>query len=104
MKTISICGKITNATPEEISLFHEVESRLKFFGYSVFNPVILSVKYPGETWEFYMEICIKKLIQNKKAVFLPNYKESKGALLEYHICKQLNYEIWELDKNLYISN
>lgn len=44
---------------------------------------------PDTDWKTAMRICIAKLVECDAVLFLENYKESKGALLEFEIARKL---------------
>lgn len=93
-KKIYIAGKITN-NQNFLQEFAEAEKTLKAEGYIIMNPAILP---QGFTHEQYMEICYAMISVCDGIALLPNWEDSKGAILEknYAICK--GKEIYFYDK------
>lgn len=89
---IYIAGKITGDDNYQ-EKFDEVAEKLK--DHVILNPATLpSGMAPGD----YMKICFPMIDIADAVVFLPDYKESKGALLEFSYCKYCNKEIIYLDQ------
>lgn len=75
-----IAGKITDE-PNHKELFAKVEIKLIQDGWTVLNPCILPPTLPKH--EDYMHIC-KAMIDVADAVFfLENWRDSKGAKIEF---------------------
>lgn len=85
MKTkIYLAGKITgDANYRE--KFRAGSQTLTDLGYVVLNPAILpdGLSEPG-----YMRISLTMLEESDMAVFLPDFQESKGALIEQAWCQR----------------
>ena len=64
-------------------------------GYEVVNPTNLcEEKWP---WFVCMAVCLWYLIKCDSVYFLPNYKNSKGAMIEYKISEYMR-------KMMYVNN
>lgn len=90
MEKIYISGKITGLKFEEaFYLFYKAEKLLQSQGYSVVNPM----KLPHEhdlSWESYMKEDLKAMLDCDSIYLLPNYKDSRGAMIEYQLALDLN--------------
>lgn len=78
MNKVYIAGKITNC-PNFKANFAAAEKDLIEQGYLVMNPAILP---EGFEWHEYMRICFAMIDACDIVYFLPNWKESKGAIRE----------------------
>lgn len=93
-----ISGKISAPTREQellnIEVFYLVERELIARGFEVFNPARL--EEDGRSWEWYLARDLKWICDNKPGLYmLPNWKESRGARLEYQMGRLLNLCIVE---------
>lgn len=86
---IYIAGKITG-DPDYYAKFWQVESELEKDGHIVLNPAELP---EGLSRAEYMQICFQMLFAADKVVFLPDFIESKGAMLEYSLCRYIGKEM-----------
>jgi len=88
---IYIAGKITGLEPSEVSdKFQKAENELHYLGLTVINPNKLSI---STSWphEQQMELCYKVIDQKASAIYLlKDWKESKGAQLEFQYVAKLN--------------
>ena len=91
---VFISGKITD-NPNYKQEFNIVEAQLKQMGFKVMNPAILP---EGFNWKDYMAICKEMLMSCEVVVFLPNYKDSRGARQELRWAEKYNL------KKLYAIN
>ena len=81
---IYIAGKITD-DPNYRRKFDKAASRLKSNGNIVLNPSILP---NGMEHHEYMHICFAMIDVADYLYFLPDWKDSKGAVMEYEYAKQ----------------
>lgn len=90
---IYIAGKITGDT-EYREKFQETAQRLQNMGHVVLNPAILP---DGLEQVDYMRICLAMLEAADLALFLPDYWESQGAMIEWAWCQRVGKACAELD-------
>lgn|GEM_PF-1136784 len=90
MKKVYIAGAVTGLDYNEVvKKFNEAEERLLDQRYIVINPV--KIVPPGTDWDKSIRICIKALMGCDAIALLPGFSNSKGALLEYNIAKELDF-------------
>ena len=98
-KHIYISGKVTGIENKAYELFEQAEIKLKNSGYLVCNPMKINHDYHDKSWESYMKLAIKNMLDCDEIYMLKNYTSSKGALLELAIAKELGikikYEIYD---------
>ncbi len=88
MKKIYISGKITGIEAEAERLFSAAEIKLREMNYDPINPFTLNHDH-DKSWNSYMREDIKQLCDCDAIYLLSNWKESKGALIEYEIAVYL---------------
>jgi len=93
MKKIYISGKITDLPYEEAYQKFRVSS-LKFKGlFIVINPMLLDHTTHEENWEGYMKVCLTALLKCDFIYMLKDWKDSKGATIEYELAKMLKIKV-----------
>lgn len=80
---IYIAGKITGDKGYKAK-FREEERRLTAAGHIVLNPATLPA---GLTPADYMRVCFAMMEVADVILFLPDYQESQGAMLEWAWCR-----------------
>ena len=83
---IYIAGKITGDRHYKRK-FARVERKLSRKGHGVMNPARLGA-HPDFTWKDYMVISGAMLRRCSAILMLPDWRESKGALIEYELAKK----------------
>lgn len=91
---VYISGKISGL-PHAIALskFKATESILFSENYVPINPMTLNHTTHDKTWESYMKVCIKELVSCDAIYMMSGYEDSRGAILELEIAKQLGLKI-----------
>ena len=89
-----ISGKITGLDLKEaFILFSNIEREL--IDKEVFNPMKFTAHLPKKSsWSAYMVVCIETLIKCDEIHMLPNWKDSRGALIEHDIAKAYEMKIF----------
>lgn len=91
-KKVYISGQITGLEENEYrKLFNEAEDILAAFGYDPVNPAALEETEDTKNWSWhdYMRRDIKLLCGCAYIYLLPNWRNSKGAQLEYMVADML---------------
>lgn len=78
-KFVYVAGKVTNL-PNYREVFKEAVTKLENVGCICMNPAELPEGFP---WEAYMPICYAMIDQCEAIYLLKNWKDSKGAKMEY---------------------
>lgn len=81
---IYIAGKITGDKKYRVK-FREAAKAMEALGHVVLNPATLP---DGLEQVDYMRICLAMLEAADMAVFLPDYRESAGAMIEWAWCQR----------------
>ena len=82
---IYIAGKIAGHKQYRAK-FREAAKTLEAAGHVVLNPASLP---DGLEQADYMRICLAMLDTADLVVFLPDYQESKGAMVEWDYCQRI---------------
>jgi hypothetical protein len=100
--TIYISGQISGL-PEAEALSNFAKAKSYLEGRYQFNPNIKiispmhDIKHEHDkSWESYMKEDIHVLLRCDTIALLPNWRNSKGAKLEYLIARSLNFKIIRL--------
>lgn len=84
MKKVFISGKITGSDDYKTK-FKVAQLQLERLGYTVMNPAVLPLGFEHED---YMHICYKMIDACEALVFLNDWSESKGAILEMEYARK----------------
>jgi hypothetical protein len=99
MEKVYISGKITGLPISEVEKkFNDAEMLLLKNGYSVANPMSLPHLH-NKSWVSYMKEDIAAMMKCEAILLLPDYIESKGALIEYDLANKLGFKIMFLVNN-----
>lgn len=75
-------------------LFFEAANECRLRGWGYVNPAEFGVE-EGKTWPDYMRRDIKALMECDSILLLPDWRKSKGAMLEHDIAEQLGMDAYE---------
>lgn len=105
-RKIYISGPISGMPAGNIQAFMDAEKKIKDFGDVPVNPILIGIEaesHPGfddmnqsDQWEIYMRYDIRELMLCDCAVFLPGWKASHGAMVEYALCQEVGIETLEI--------
>ena len=90
---IYISGKITGDENYK-SKFSAAQNALEEKGHTVMNPAILP---SGFTWTEYMAVCLAMQNVCDASLFLPDWKESRGAIVEHADARKRFYSIDDIE-------
>lgn len=85
---VYLAGKISGDSNYK-DKFSAAAQNLSLQGHVVLNPATLPA---GMEQADYMRICIAMIDTADAAVFLPDYQESKGAMVVRHYCQKIGKE------------
>lgn len=88
MKRIYIAGPMTGIPNLNYPAFNAEAARLRGLGHHVENPAENPEPACG-SWQGYMRMAIKQLMDCDTVFLLPGYTTSRGAMLEAHIALSL---------------
>lgn len=91
---VYIAGKISGDR-EYAEKFQNAKEYLEGKGFIVLNPAELP---EGMSSENYMRICIAMMDCADAVVFLPDYQQSRGAMIEFDLCQYTGKKIMFLEK------
>lgn len=99
--TIFISGPMTGHAEFNYPAFHRVGEELKKNEFKFLSPAHGRFGHPYQPpnpdeehpWEEYMRSSLKKLLLCDSIYMLSGWEDSRGAILEHHIAKQLNMTI-----------
>lgn len=88
-----ISGKISGIPEEEYTaLFAKGAQLAGIMGYEAVNPVELNHDH-DKTWESFMRVDLKALLDCNHILMLPNWTASKGAVIEHDLAKSIGLKI-----------
>ena len=91
---VYISGKITGMPMDEVEkLFEKAEREMRKCFDDVLSPLWIPVNQNNPEWRHYMIEDIKVLVDCDAIYMISNWKESRGAILEHHIAKELGMNI-----------
>lgn len=93
MMKVYIAGKVTGK-PNYKEAFDEAQRMLEKCGIIALNPAVLP---RGMTAGDYMRICFAMIDTADMVVFLPDYYESKGAMLENAYARYIGKAVMYMD-------
>ena len=94
-KKIYIAGKISGEAIHKVSMkFGQAQMQLEAKGYLVINPLTIVGDWHC-SWQQAMKICIPALVECDGIHLLADFRESKGAKMEYDIAIALGLELIE---------
>ena len=99
MKRVYISGPMTGIPEYNYPAFFAAEEVLLRAGYDVENPAKNPDPTP-KTWENFMRMAVRQLMDCDGVVLLPGWLESKGALVEVNLAKMIGMRVVSLEQVL----
>jgi hypothetical protein len=90
---IYISGKVTGIEEEAVALFNAADRYLKQKGFETVNPMALPHSH-DKSWHSYMKEDIKALCDCEAIYMLPNWTDSKGAIIEHSTATLLGLKVY----------
>lgn len=97
MTKIFISGPMTGYPEFNYPLFNLVAKALRHKGYKVENP---AENAACETWADYMRLSICQVLVCDVVYTLPNWQDSKGAVIEVGLAQELGLPIFAVSESL----
>lgn len=91
---IYIAGPMSGLPDFNYPAFNREAKRLRRLGHEVLNPAENPVPECG-TWNGYMRMALRQLIECECVVLLPGWIESRGAVIERNLAKGLGMKVLE---------
>lgn len=90
---VYLAGKVTGLPMGEVfAKFGQAEFWLKEQGHTVVNPLRLCSNH--WSWERCMRVCIQAMMDCEGVCLLPDWNESKGAMVEHYVATMLGLKIF----------
>lgn len=87
---VYLAGPMTGLPEYSYPAFFQAADMLREQGLIVENPAEHTQRNPQPSWKGYMRQAIKILIECDEVYFLPRWRNSNGAGVEYHLAISLN--------------
>lgn len=91
-----LAGPMSGIPDLNFPLFHSEAARLRAIGFEIINPAEINLD-PHANWGDCMRADIPQLLTCEGIAMLPNWHNSKGARLEWHIAVSLDMRVFMAD-------
>lgn len=93
-KKIYIAGKVTGEPKHTTALkFATAKKEIEALGFEAINPIEVVGDW-NAPWELAMRKCIAALMECDGVVVLPDFGNSKGAMIEHDLANSLGMPVW----------
>ncbi len=94
MRTAYVAGKMSGLPSDNVKeKFNFVANQLVQKGYHVINPLKMADQEMQKSWDEVVRSEIKKMLECDEVHLLPDWQESRGAMLERDIALRLGMEV-----------
>ncbi|MDV7194329.1 MULTISPECIES: DUF4406 domain-containing protein [Mycolicibacterium] len=93
--TVYIAGPMSDLPDSNYPAFNAVAKKLRAQGIDVRNPAENDAGSTGGTWEHYMRLGLRQLLECDEIMLLPGWRNSRGARIEHHIACELRMTVTE---------
>lgn len=94
MRTAYVAGKMSGLPTDNVKeKFNFVANQLVQKGYHVINPLKMADPEMQKSWDEVVRSEIKKMLECDEVHLLPDWQESRGAMLERDIALRLGMEV-----------
>lgn len=90
---VCIVGPMSGKAEFNRPLFNKIEHSLQTMGYQVFNPARTMLPKGFDTWEAYMRISLRQVLNTSALFLVEGWEESRGAKLEMHLALHLGIPV-----------
>ena len=91
-----IAGPMTGIPEFNYPAFNAVAAELRAKGIDVRNPAENDGGGADKSWDFYIRLALKQLLECDEILMLPGWRNSRGARLEWTVATALDMRITEL--------
>lgn len=102
---VYISGPISKIIDGNRQAFFDAQQLIESKGFEVLNPHDICSELrprdyasPEEFWQACMKACIKCMMDADLCVLLPGFTDSRGAVMEASICRDLGIKTMSLEK------
>lgn len=92
---IYLAGPMSGIADFNYPAFNQAAAQLRAKGFVVENPAE-NPQPVCNSWPGYMRLALRQMLTCDMVVFLPNWEQSRGALLESEVAKQLAIPRFEI--------
>lgn len=92
IKSVYLSGPMTGIADFNKPAFNAEAKRLRELGYTVLNPAE-NAEPQNPTWENWMRLAVAQLVKCDTIAMLPGWTESRGAIIERNLAKDLGFNI-----------
>ena len=92
---IYISGPMSGIDEYNYPLFHDAAAMFRWFGFSVLNPAEFLGGSADKARKDYMRAAVEALLVADALFLLPNWNNSRGAILEVQVGQELNLAMIE---------
>lgn len=92
MKRIYLAGPMSGLPEFNFPAFHAMAFRLRALSFEVENPAE-NPEPPCKSWEGYMRMAIAQLVTCDTIALLPDWHQSRGAMVELDLSHKLGMRI-----------
>ncbi len=93
-----LAGPMTGLPEFNYPAFHAKAAELRAQGIDVRNPAENDSGSAGKSWEFYMRLALRMLLECDEIHMLPGWGESRGAQLELFVARMLSMTVGGADQ------
>lgn len=91
---ISLGGTSTDAQIDDrVAVFARWAENLRLVGHEVLNPCEIAEQDSAKPWSWYMRHCLPMVCRADLVAVLPDWEQSRGALLEAFVANQLGIPV-----------
>lgn len=92
-RVVYLAGPMSGLPEFNYPAFHAKAAELRAQGVDVRNPAENDAGSAGKSWEFYMRLALKSLLECDEIHMLPGWRASRGAKIEWFVADTLSMTI-----------
>lgn len=95
MSVVYIAGPMTGLPDFNFPAFRAAAADLSARGYDVRTPTDADGGSQDKSWQFYMRLALRMLLDCDQVVLLPGWERSRGACIERSVAEALGMPVTE---------